>query len=492
MTVPQDAVLCFGLGLGACAVLLGDEPLRRDEGGLAVGGFAAGWLPVTTPLLLSWPDWSVWYAEVFEGRPEAVLVFGVVVECLAFALGLNLARRWSPRACRRALGALALPYLALLLLPYEHYSTVGTAAALREGGGVPLWRATPLLGFLAVSGAWMTACLAWTGLRLRAVRASSSPPTSPPPLPSSGASAGLALLCLLAAGGGGGCIPTPNIPMTHESVEREPEPYVTATHETKTLVQRWIRAMGEDADLSTPRILVRDDTLAIHTLIDNKSQAVFLPRSPTAREQGLSAGSELIKGPPLVSYFLYSQPVTFLVHEDNPVKTMSVAQMQLVLAGQTTLWLDVGGGEGEITLYSLETSNPVRRAVEREFLAGHSLPEKIRSLPAALGVAKAVSNDVTGLGIGTTEIEPRVRMLGLQTEQAEILLPFFAGKQGRDWPIVTVLRGVTRGTPSPIVRSLFDFASTARGQEIAFQAGYLLLPDDTETPKAVLAPSAAK
>ena len=166
MTVAQDTVICFGIGVAANLGASGSVQVRVEAERLARNGFLASWLPFTAVLLLAWPDWSWWYWSGVEDRVGLAFVLGVVLEVAGFWLGGRVSRGRSPPVLKRMLLATALVYVSLLILPWPWYSHVGSAEQFRAGAAVPLWKHWSLLATLVVGGAWMFAVLAATAVRL--------------------------------------------------------------------------------------------------------------------------------------------------------------------------------------------------------------------------------------------------------------------------------------------------------------------------------------
>ncbi len=165
MTVPQDATLCFGLGMAAHLAYAAGPSLDSAATKRAVATFAAGWVPLTTVLLVGWPDWSWWYWDALAGRTDLALIFGLILEVGGFALGLKTTQALSPPARLKGLAVLGGVYTLLLVLPWSRYSRVGSHAQFEIGEAPWLWEALDLMGVLAVGGMWfvgVTAYGAWS------------------------------------------------------------------------------------------------------------------------------------------------------------------------------------------------------------------------------------------------------------------------------------------------------------------------------------------
>ena len=176
MTVPQDTVLCVGLGLAAhLAHAPAPTPLSLPERRCAVAGVLGGWLPLSAALLFWWPDWSWWYLPALEDQPLVALVLGLGLEITGFLVAFRTSSGLAPAARYRALVATGLLYLLLVVLPWKYYLPVGSAEAFRNGSAPWIWESPDLLITLGLGGLWMGLVLGLTALRIRRGREPASP-----------------------------------------------------------------------------------------------------------------------------------------------------------------------------------------------------------------------------------------------------------------------------------------------------------------------------
>lgn len=169
MTVPQDAVLCASIGVAA-HLAAGGTPLSEPARRTMTAGFLVGWLPLTAVLLTRWPDWSWWFWEPMQGNVALALTVGAALEVGCFFAAFRAARGLSPPTLVKAVAALCVLYVALLVLPWKLWGHVGTTAE-RDAGTAPwVWEAMDLVIVLGVGGAWLAGALGFAALRVRRER----------------------------------------------------------------------------------------------------------------------------------------------------------------------------------------------------------------------------------------------------------------------------------------------------------------------------------
>ena len=167
MTVPQDTMLCAGLGMAAHLIPAAEAKLGPTGTRLATVGFAVGWLPVTLALLIHWTDWSWWYWPPVHGNVPLSVGLGLLLEVGAWFVGLYATAGLSRATRLKALAVFGLIYAALLALPFPIYSYVGTAAEVAAKTAPRLWESTDLVIFLIGAGAWLGATFGGTIWKLR-------------------------------------------------------------------------------------------------------------------------------------------------------------------------------------------------------------------------------------------------------------------------------------------------------------------------------------
>jgi len=466
MTVPQDTVLCLGLGVAAHLASPGPSPLQADQRRIASAGFSVGWLPLTTVLLVGWPDWSWWYWETVAGHPGLALVLGLVLEVGAFALGLRWAKTLGPPGIAKALAALGLLYAALVVLPFSHYSIVGTAAEVASGGGRPLWKSPGLALALGVGGAWFAASGVVTVLKIRRL-------------------ANLAMLGLLVTGtacsGASGTSTADALSDAASDAANLPL-MLAVTRDAEPVVRAWARRRAEQLGTPMPRLRVGEEVSTVHALVEGKAAAAFLHRKPTEHEVRFAEGEGLFLNSKLKSKSLARSSVALLVHSSNPVHSISEKQARDVLDGTVRHWRGLGGSDDPIHLFVARRLDGTPRIVREQLLNGVDLSVHAQEVPADTAVTSAVASDPLAAGLGTVAFVQGVRVLNIQSDgETPESRPYLSDptdpEQG---PLTRDLFLVTQGTPDLRVAELRQFAQSAEGRAVAEMFGYLVAEPPAE------------
>lgn len=92
--------------------------------------------------------------------------------------------------------------------------------------------------------------------------------------------------------------------------------------------------------------------------------------------------------------------IMIFVHESNPVKELSLEQLQRIFTGKARNWKEFGGPDGRINLYSRENSSGTYEFFKEHVLLGRDFAASAQTMPGTAGVVAAVAKDRLGIGYG--------------------------------------------------------------------------------------------
>jgi hypothetical protein len=172
MTVPHDAVLCLGLGLASQLVEAEGKVLSPRQRKIATVGFSLAWLPLSCTLLWVWSDWSWWYWEPALGSKWTALGVGLLLECGAFGLAMLGSHRLKRKTQWSVLALIVVYQAIMLVVPWSHFSHVGTVQEIQAGTAPSLFASPALIATIVLGGIWLSALIFLTARRLRSATAS--------------------------------------------------------------------------------------------------------------------------------------------------------------------------------------------------------------------------------------------------------------------------------------------------------------------------------
>ena len=92
--------------------------------------------------------------------------------------------------------------------------------------------------------------------------------------------------------------------------------------------------------------------------------------------------------------------LSLYVNAENPVKELSLEQLEGIFTGKIKSWSQIGGGEGLITVYSRENSSGTYEFFKEHVLKGKDFVASAQTMPGTAAVLQAVSKDKGGIGYG--------------------------------------------------------------------------------------------
>ncbi len=92
--------------------------------------------------------------------------------------------------------------------------------------------------------------------------------------------------------------------------------------------------------------------------------------------------------------------LSIYVNEENPVRELTVEQLQQIFTGKIRNWKDVGGADLPITVYSRENSSGTYEFFKEHVLKGRDFVASAQTMPGTAAVLQAVAKDRKGIGYG--------------------------------------------------------------------------------------------
>jgi phosphate transport system substrate-binding protein len=88
------------------------------------------------------------------------------------------------------------------------------------------------------------------------------------------------------------------------------------------------------------------------------------------------------------------------VHESNPVKELSLDDLELIFTGKLKNWKEVGGKDEPIVVYSRENSSGTYEFFKEHVLKGKDFVSSAQTLQGTAQVLQAVAGEPKGIGYG--------------------------------------------------------------------------------------------
>ena len=92
--------------------------------------------------------------------------------------------------------------------------------------------------------------------------------------------------------------------------------------------------------------------------------------------------------------------LSIYVSTDNPLKEISVQQLEAIFTGKIKSWKPLGGPDAPITVYSRENSSGTYEFFKEHVLQGKDFAASAQTMPGTAAVLQVVAKDRNGIGYG--------------------------------------------------------------------------------------------
>lgn len=171
------------------------------------------------------------------------------------------------------------------------------------------------------------------------------------------------------------------------------------------------------------------------------------------------------------------------VNNENPVKELSLEQLEGIFTGRTQNWKDVGGPDAPITIYSRENSSGTYEFFKEHVLKGKDFAASAQTMPGTAALLQAVNKDKNGIGYGGAAYGEGARALGIKKDaDSKAVEPTEETVLNQTYPIWRYLYNyVNPELDKGEIRAYLDWIRSDEGQKIVKDVGYYPLTPDLRT-----------
>jgi len=166
------------------------------------------------------------------------------------------------------------------------------------------------------------------------------------------------------------------------------------------------------------------------------------------------------------------------VSAENPVKELTVEQLELIFTGKSRNWKDVGGPDAPITVYSRENSSGTYEFFKEHVLKGKDFTASAQTMPGTAAVLQAVGKDKNGIGYGGAGYGAGSKHLAIKKDEASPAIePTEENVLNGTYPIwrhlyIYVNPALDKGE----IATYLNWIRSDAGQKVVKEANYFPLP----------------
>lgn len=215
-------------------------------------------------------------------------------------------------------------------------------------------------------------------------------------------------------------------------------------------------------------IAAEGSSTGIAAIIDGTAEIGMSSREVKGKEKA-SAGANGVR---LTKTIVALDAVAIIVNENNPIKQLSLKQVERIFTDDFKDWSSVGGRSGKISVYTRNTSSGTYAFFQKFALEGRDYGASTQKMAGNEQIAIEVANNPNGIGyIGLAYVGAE----GIQVIAVDGILPFFPDKNSGNYKLARKLNCYTNGNPSGNAKKFLDFILSESGQKIVSNTGFISL-----------------
>ncbi len=239
------------------------------------------------------------------------------------------------------------------------------------------------------------------------------------------------------------------------------------------LAQRWAEGYMQRHEGAVVQVSGGGSGTGIASLLGGTADIANASRPMSDRERTTLAAERHAEA---VEHRVALDALAVYVHGDNPIASLTLAQLASVFRGQITNWSELGGADRPIVLYSRENNSGTYAYFKEHVLDGADFAATAQTLPGTAAVINAVSRDAGGIGYGGIGYSTGVRAVPIAGDDGAPIAPSMENATSGRYPLSRFLFMYTAGAPTGTAADFIAFVGSAEGQQLVEEAGFYPLP----------------
>ncbi len=233
------------------------------------------------------------------------------------------------------------------------------------------------------------------------------------------------------------------------------------------IAQQWAQAymtMNPDVNIS---VVGNGSGNGIKALLDGVADIADSSRwmSDTEIKSAISKG--LFPFPVVVAY----DAIAPVVNSDNPVRNLSLDQLQQIYSGKITNWSQVGGPEMPIIVVTRDNSSGTFEVWAEKVMRGALVKPGALTVASNAEVVRTVSENKKAIGyVGLAYLQSssNISEVSISGMRANVQ----AARSGK-YPLARPLFMIMNGVPSNEIAKFISFGLSPEGQKIVAEVGFV-------------------
>ena len=167
--------------------------------------------------------------------------------------------------------------------------------------------------------------------------------------------------------------------------------------------------------------------------------------------------------------------IVIIIHPDNPITNLTLAQIRGIYNGTYTNWKEVGGLDREIVVINRDSASGTREFFWKHVMHKDDFVATALEKNSNGAVKQTVSQTPDAIGyVGLGYVDSTVKAVNIKNDGMEIE-PTVENILNGKYPISRSLYMITNGEPKGIIKDFIDFVLSDEGQRIVEEEGFVPL-----------------
>lgn len=184
-----------------------------------------------------------------------------------------------------------------------------------------------------------------------------------------------------------------------------------------------------------------------------------------------------------VEFTVARDAIAIIVHPDNPIERLTLAQVSSIFRGEYKNWKELGGDDRPIVRLSRETNSGthvyflesvirLNNKNDRSIFSANTL-----LLPSSEGIIAEVKDNPNAIGYDSLGyITPEVKVIAIaETADGEYILPSVETVNNGLYPVARDLYMYTHGNPNGTIQAYLEWILSPEAQQIVSDLGFVPL-----------------
>jgi phosphate transport system substrate-binding protein len=169
-----------------------------------------------------------------------------------------------------------------------------------------------------------------------------------------------------------------------------------------------------------------------------------------------------------VSHIVAKDALSVYLHPENPVRNLTLEQIQNIFTGKIKNWKEIGGGEEPVMLFNRSPNSGTYLYFQEHVLGGQPYADNVQTVTGTEAMVAAVANHRGAIGYGGIAY-------GSQLVHCSVdgVAPTAENVRNNSYAIARYLYFYTTRTPRGAVKTFIDWVLHRTGQRLIKQIGFI-------------------